>query len=414
MSRLQPCGSLFWWIVLSATWIIPLACTSPGRNDNKRTPENLAAGNDINRAQKQMVAGDYKGALESANQAVEHDPDYYLSYANRALIRADLRDYDGARSDYKEMFRLKPDFMIAHLNYVSLLSFLREHDEAIAHSKALRSRYPEATLPKLAHGSALLEAGSFAPAKALIAEAVVEIEEGKNPEEYRNAAEGSLLSVAKRNLARAYANLGKFDSAWVALRQADRHKSDWATRTVRAEILYLEGKPEEAIHEFQVAAAEATPDQKRSSYWIDSLFLLGKAYLKAGDPEAAQLALEKFIGFNPYEPEAYSNLGLAQARLGDTESAMANYDRALEMDPKLSSAFRNRATLHLRSGELDRAIADFDAALQLDPDNTETLYRRAFAKYSLGGCSGIASDLPPLIDAAGGDERVQELARRCR
>ncbi|MDD9797976.1 MAG: tetratricopeptide repeat protein, partial [Alphaproteobacteria bacterium] len=54
-------------------------------------------------------AGDYKGAIEDFNKAIELKPDYTIAYDNRGYANSRLENYLQALADYDKAIKLDPN-----------------------------------------------------------------------------------------------------------------------------------------------------------------------------------------------------------------------------------------------------------------------------------------------------------------
>ena len=114
---------------------------------------------------------------------------------------------------------------------------------------------------------------------------------------------------------------------WFA-NQLSRFKSyphlDMAYRRIR------EGKPEEALTEFEQTLQYAPQNRKARADYMNLLFSL-KRY------QPAEAQAKRLLTETPDDPEALLTLGLCQLRLGTPQTALANLQRALPLfakDPK--------------------------------------------------------------------------------
>ena len=90
------------------------------REANKQAPvtqDTLSAQTYFERGWKKYQSGDYYGALDDYNQAIQIDPQYAIVYTNRGWLKHDkLGDYQGALHDYNLAIQLDPQYALAYNN----------------------------------------------------------------------------------------------------------------------------------------------------------------------------------------------------------------------------------------------------------------------------------------------------------
>jgi tetratricopeptide (TPR) repeat protein len=102
------------------------------------------------------------------------------------------------------------------------------------------------------------------------------------------------------------------------------------------------GRSREAIFHIREAIrlARADPDGRPVA---EGYFSLGRAALRAGDPEAAEDAFRETIRLKPDHAEAHNNLGVALVRQRRTAEAIAAFRETLRLKPDHAGAARNLA-----------------------------------------------------------------------
>ena len=127
----------------------------------------------------------------------------------------------------------------------------------------------------------------------------------------------------------------------------------------------------EAAGAFQDAAreAEAAKDSHQSDFWAQA----GNAWLAAGDPAKARVALDAALASGGLSGDALGEAYLDRARArvaeGDYSGARSDLDRAVVAAPTDPLAWLLSATLARRMVDRARADADIREALRLAPED---------------------------------------------
>ncbi|HEX4457509.1 MAG TPA: tetratricopeptide repeat protein, partial [Polyangia bacterium] len=123
-------------------------------------------------------------------------------------------------------------------------------------------------------------------------------------------------------------------------------------------------------------AVDLRPDHPRASY------LLGVAYARRGDHDAAVAALEhaatarRVGGDRPGFPEAWLALADVQRRRGDDDAAIDAYRAALDSgvgdSTMRAEIYRGMGGVYLRQRRYDKAVRELRKAVAATPDDAET------------------------------------------
>jgi tetratricopeptide (TPR) repeat protein len=88
-------------------------------------------------------------------------------------------------------------------------------------------------------------------------------------------------------------------------------------------------------------------------------------------PGARARALEKYVGQDPLNDDAWLDLGDALQAAGFVDSAAAVFESLGEAQPKLAAAWKRAATSHATRQRFDEALACLEKALAADPKDAE-------------------------------------------
>ena len=179
----------------------------------------------------------------------------------------------------------------------------------------------------------------------------------------------------------------------------------------RAQVLYYDGRREEATHDFAAALFQKPDDGETWVAYGDCLSTLGQhaaaagAYRNAlehgqenaatytrlgnalklsGDKEAALTAFGAAIRARLDDPNAYINRGDLLMEMKRERDAIEDYTRAVEFQPKGPVGYMLRATAWGQVREFDRAVKDLAQYIELRPDDPQGYAMRGAANDSLG------------------------------
>jgi len=224
----------------------------------------------------------------------------------------------------------------------------------------------------------------------------------------------------------------------------------------RGAALLFQGRPEEALKEFEQAIAsnedasiarlnmararielrdydgalrEIDTHLKRQPRSRDAEYLRGRIAERRGQADEAERFYQAALAIDPNFTEARNDLGLLRERQGRHDEALAEFRRVVEIDPEFGEAYNNIGIVLRGRGETDAAAEAFRRAIKASPDfagaysnlallledrnaygEAETLLRQAVQRDPKD--PDIRSNLGALLHLVGRDEEaVRELER---
>ena len=193
--------------------------------------------------------------------------------------------------------------------------------------------------------------------------------------DYEQAALGLEQVVRRRptnpdvhhQLAVAYGNLGRHDRTRHHLERVVALDGDRVEARVQLAVLHLEqGRPAAAIPQLR-RVLELAPDDP------DAGWLLGRALVLSGDPEAGLAAFERArsraetMGL-PVPGWAHNEWGSALAQTGRPQEALDHFRAVLEADPDNPQALFYSGLIHEGLGHIDRAVELYCRSMAAQPN----------------------------------------------
>ena len=137
----------------------------------------------------------------------------------------------------------------------------------------------------------------------------------------------------------------------------------------------------------------------------------GRAWLLAGEPAAAQAALDDAIALTPEDAEFYVARSYAHAARQDYGSALADLTRAEELAPGLAEIHLLKAAALRFSGNAPAALIEADRAVATAPANPDVFLERGNIRWLLEDIDGAQSDWVQVLSLAP-DSAAAQSARR--
>ena len=179
----------------------------------------------------------------------------------------------------------------------------------------------------------------------------------------RSKRDGSLYARRAMVLLRQ----DELDRALSDVDEAIRLSKDPANYFVKAQVLYLMGRREEALP----LALQA----ERNSFESSSLYvLLTELYLDKGENAKAAHFAQQALELSPDDPHAVYYMGRVSEVTGDTTVAIRLYQQALKFNPDFAETHRSLAGLYLEQHDLAQANKHTAHGLRLKPNEPQFWY----------------------------------------
>lgn len=263
-------------------------------------------------------------ALQDYNKAIDQEPGSPHTYINRGIAKVLLKYYYGAIEDCEYAVKLDPKLENGYLCLGAAKSGLEEHEDAIGYyNKALGiNRFNEDTYTK--RGSAKMELNRYE-------EALQDLNEALHID--------STSSYAYFSRALLYSEWEKYD---LALKDYNK-------------VIALE--PENALAYFNRA------------------ILMGKTE-RFEEAEADYNIVEQL---NPKNVLTFFNRAIIRYKLDNITGALQDYNKAIEIFPEFGEAYFNRAIIKRMQGDHTGAERDYQMAQLINEKNKQN----AFSGYDI-------------------------------
>jgi len=210
------------------------------------------------------------------------------------------------------------------------------------------------------HGVSLFRQGH-------VTEAIPLLEKGRTPVESANIDPNYVLALC-------YADVQRYDDSRHAFAAQFGFEPDSAQAYLLAGRMFLRRELRQA------AGVEGEKALQLDSHLPLVHELLGEVALANGDAATAIKELELERTVNPMNPDLYDRLGDAYVRLGDYEKAQTALNRAVLLEPTATGPFILLGETLLRLNQPIEALHYLDHAARMDPSNyiTHNLLGQAY------------------------------------
>lgn len=204
-------------------------------------------------------------------------------------------------------------------------------------------------------------------------------------------------TFASSRLAAIFIGQGALADALSVLRHTLHHEPhDQTARLALAHLLYLAGGYEQALGEYELAAAPA------SAMW-DLAPETARELMSAGEEPTAIQLLRRMTAFNESCPDLHVRLGNLYSRDGRDDEAVSEYLAAIELYPDYFDGHVALARHENRMGRREPAVEHLCRAVWVNEQRVETHAGRFLALHRLGRAADAAAALQTaanLLDAS--------------
>ena len=150
----------------------------------------------------------------------------------------------------------------------------------------------------------------------------------------------------------------------------------------KSAFLARRGKNLEAAGSFDEAIARYRESLQVWPYQPQVWAQLGRLYLRVGDYQKAQSALERAALDNPAAPQLLNDLGVAYLQRGSIDEAIKKFTAYSEYDPSFAPTHFNLSLCYLSKRDFPKSRAAIAKYLELKPDDARALRQAAFIDAS--------------------------------
>ncbi len=162
------------------------------------------------------------------------------------------------------------------------------------------------------------------------------------------------------------------------------------------------------------AGASTTYSQLLASGVADAglLLLRSDCYRKTGETDKALTDIKKYLEFYPENRVALSLAGKAEATSGDNLKALEYFSNNLKLHPNDPECYVDRANSYFVSRSWEMAINDYSMSLDLKPGNSEVWLNKGIALLNSGKVEDACHDFRKSFSL--GNKRVTDyISRNC-
>lgn len=314
----------------------------------------------LGRGTRCLRAGDYAGATQAFERALEEapeEPQVLLALGRERLRQGRLTE---AEQLLGEALAAEPDSAVTAAALARLVGL---HQGRVQDGLALIDQVlttGESVAPlQVVRGELLIELGQFAEARAAFEEGL------RDPVSEEAARIGLARTFNQEGI--ALSEQGELDRAVFALNRAAGLDPEWSGPMVNLGVVFGRmGKMGKAIEAYE-AALERDPENPVA------LFNLATAQRQLGQPELAAHLYEELLHRAPDYPHVRGALAHVLGELREFDRAIALFLEETEIDPECSSCWSGLGLAYLCVGSRERGEECLRRALELAPASLSVL-----------------------------------------
>ena len=281
------------------------------------------------RAIAKIQLGDYSGAEQDCNLAIERNPFLPGAYYTRGYVYKLTNELERAERDFSEALIFAPE----NRTYIAMRADVRaeqeKFDQALEDINHLLHREPQSAALHFEKGTICLRSHDTICALNSFAKST----------EYdsQNPANWSALGLVQLMM-------NNPDEAFISLSKSINHGSNWAGDYINRGIIHYQR------HNYRGALAD----------------------------------YDKAVSIAPQDDQCYYNRGVLRQELGDYNRALEDFTQAIDLAPEQIETYYQRGMVLLHLRQWEEAISDFGTILTRYPYFLPAYYLSAQAQTALG------------------------------
>ena len=281
------------------------------------------------RAIAKIQLGDYSGAEQDCNLAIERNPFLPGAYYTRGYVYKLTNELERAERDFSEALIFAPE----NRTYIAMRADVRAEqenfDQALEDINHLLHREPQSAALHFEKGTICLRSHDTICALNSFAKST----------EYdsQNPANWSALGLVQLMM-------NNPDEAFISLSKSINHGSNWAGDYINRGIIHYQR------HNYRGALAD----------------------------------YDKAVSIAPQDDQCYYNRGVLRQELGDYNRALEDFTQAIDLAPEQIETYYQRGMVLLHLRQWEEAISDFGTILTRYPYFLPAYYLSAQAQTALG------------------------------
>lgn len=367
-------------LLFATVFLVGAGCNeeSAPKQDPPRQPANPVAAKYLIKAQQLSRAGDYYSALALTDSAKRYAPKLTDAHFMEGRIYTELRRFDQAEEAYKRALSLAPQYQGAWFNMGNNAFRQEEFEKALRYYRKEQKTHSSAAV--FFHmGRAYAELGKADSARQALKQVL---------------AADSSYAAAYNRLGELYEQEGELNKALSYAQRALQQESENANYRYRVGALLLRtGREKGALKYLRNVV-------KQHSWHYGAHYNMGQALMRMGREKEAkrylaeadsleelQAEIEKLqslASMNPYQTMRWVKLGNTLHEAGRIDDAVEVYEIALAQAPQNLSLRNNLAILKAKQGNLQSAVAQYRAILQRDSSYADVWFNLGIAYARLG------------------------------
>jgi tetratricopeptide (TPR) repeat protein len=316
-------------------------------------------------------SGNYEGAVEDFNQAIQLDPQNALAYNKRGDAYYRLGDYEQAQADSSQAILLNPEDANAYYDRGFALYELGKYKEAIADYTQTIKLNAQNAYAYYGRGLARTQVKDNKGALADFSKAIA-----IKPEYTEAYLQRGIL---RRHLRLRQAAIQDFD-AIIKINPSD------------AKAYYQRGLTQVINKQKYAALKDYTDAININPKYIEAYLNRGDVYSDLGNKLEASEDYNSILKIDPKFIAAYIHRGIHRFSFGDYKGAIEDYTEALKLDTNNVAAYNNRGNAYLELGNKKAANQDYSQAIAIDAKNALAYYNRGVIRAKQRNKQGAIAD----------------------